>query len=97
MTWPLPIYELALMTKRVAADSGVELRCTIVTPEAAPLVIFGPEASTAVTKLLSQRDIDVINGAYAGQGRTVGLSWCPASDSSSQAGLSPCPSRRVPG
>jgi sulfide:quinone oxidoreductase len=34
MPWPLPIYELALMTAARADDMGIEISITIVTPEA---------------------------------------------------------------
>ncbi len=65
-TWALPIYELALMTERQASGMGFDdVRYTVVTPEAAPLAIFGTEASNAVTALLEQRGIDVITGSYA--------------------------------
>src|SRR5215471_15735536 len=33
MSWPLPLYELALMSAARADEMGVELRTTIVTPE----------------------------------------------------------------
>jgi sulfide:quinone oxidoreductase len=36
MAWPLPLYELALMTAGRAYDMGIELQATIVTPRAAP-------------------------------------------------------------
>ncbi|MGH2943197.1 MAG: FAD-dependent oxidoreductase, partial [Solirubrobacteraceae bacterium] len=65
-TWPLPLYELALMTERHVRSMGREgVRCTIVTPEAAPLAIFGTEAASAVAALLAQRGIDVIPGTHA--------------------------------
>ncbi len=41
MAWPLPLYELALMTAGRAYDMNVELAITIVTPEDSPLAIFG--------------------------------------------------------
>ncbi len=64
-TWALPIYELALMTERHAWGMGFDdVRCTVVTPEAAPLAIFGTAASSAVAALLAQRGIDVIPGSY---------------------------------
>jgi sulfide:quinone oxidoreductase len=62
-TWPLPIYELALMTARRAAELGLrELKCTVFTPEAAPLIIFGSVATAAVSELLGARGIDVRTG-----------------------------------
>jgi sulfide:quinone oxidoreductase len=58
--WPLPSYELALMTAGRAHEVGTELSVTIVTPEDAPLAIFGPPASEAVMKLLESRGINTI-------------------------------------
>jgi sulfide:quinone oxidoreductase len=60
MPWPLPNYELALMTAGRARELGVELSVTIVTPEDAPLAIFGPAASEAVNELLERRGVDVL-------------------------------------
>ena len=50
MAWPLPLYELALMTAGRAYDMNVELATTIVTPEDSPLAIFGSAASDAVAR-----------------------------------------------
>src|SRR5215218_3429881 len=44
--WSLPAYELALMTAAWSEASDVAVR--LVTHEAAPLDVFGPEASDAV-------------------------------------------------
>jgi sulfide:quinone oxidoreductase len=65
MPWQLPIYELALMTAGRAYDMSVELAVTIVTPEDAPLAIFGSGASSAVGELLERAHIQTINSAYA--------------------------------
>jgi sulfide:quinone oxidoreductase len=65
MAWPLPLYELALMTAGRAYDMNVELATTIVTPEDSPLAIFGREASDAVAALLESARIDTITSAYA--------------------------------
>jgi sulfide:quinone oxidoreductase len=65
MPWQLPLYEIALMTAGRAYDMNVELAMTIVTPEAAPLAIFGSGASDAVGKLLERAHIQTINSAYA--------------------------------
>lgn len=64
MPWPLPIYELALMTARRAYDMQVELSVTIATPEDAPLAIFGIEVSQAVESLLNERGIVFIGSAH---------------------------------
>ncbi len=65
MAWPLPLYELALMTAARAYDMNIELAVTIVTPEDSPLAIFGQNASNAVTELLERSKIQTINSAYA--------------------------------
>jgi len=65
MAWPLPLYELALMTAGRAFDMGVALQTTIVTPEERPLAIFGQEVSDGVAKLLADANITSINSAYA--------------------------------
>lgn len=64
MAWPLPLYELALMTAGRAYDMGIELSTTIITPEDAPLAIFGSTASSAVAALLEKANIQTINSAY---------------------------------
>ncbi|HUO73776.1 MAG TPA: hypothetical protein VMU39_23595 [Solirubrobacteraceae bacterium] len=64
MSWPLPVYELALMTAVRAYDSNIELPITVLTPEDAPLAVFGGGASSAVSQLLADRHIEVITSAY---------------------------------
>ncbi|HZH23263.1 MAG TPA: FAD-dependent oxidoreductase, partial [Solirubrobacteraceae bacterium] len=47
--WPLPVYELALMTAGEAHAMGQDdVVVAVVTPERKPLSLFGEEASTAV-------------------------------------------------
>jgi sulfide:quinone oxidoreductase len=64
MAWPMPPYELALMTAARAYDMQVELSSTIVTPEDRPLAIFGTAASEAVAERLQQAGIETISSAY---------------------------------
>ena len=63
MSWPLPIYELALMTAGRAYDMGIELSITIATPEDAPLAVFGQTVSETVSGLLESRGIKTILSA----------------------------------
>jgi len=73
-SWPLPLYELALMTAERAWEMGMRPAITLVTPEEQPLGIFGTTAGEAVMALLRERDIDVRTGAYAevpARGRVV--------------------------
>jgi sulfide:quinone oxidoreductase len=65
IAWPLPLYELVLMSTGRAYDMGIELSTTIVTPEDSPLAIFGQAASSAVAELLHQANIQTITSAYA--------------------------------
>jgi sulfide:quinone oxidoreductase len=65
IAWPLPLYELAMMSAGRAFDMGIELSTTIVTPEDAPLAIFGAAASSAVAGLLHEANVQTIGSAYA--------------------------------
>jgi sulfide:quinone oxidoreductase len=54
-TWALPAYELALMTSSHLARRGLEGReVTVLTPESAPLALFGRVASASVGELLDR-------------------------------------------
>jgi sulfide:quinone oxidoreductase len=61
--WPLPAYELALMTARMAWDAQTGLQITLVTPEAAPLAIFGPRATAAVSADLQAAGVGFHGGS----------------------------------
>jgi sulfide:quinone oxidoreductase len=59
--WPLPLYELALMTAaRVPA-----LRVILATAEASPLELFGQEASAALRRRLEEAGIELHTGVDA--------------------------------
>ena len=47
-TWPLPIYELALMTAAHLRERGSKAEVWLVTPEEEPLELFGPAGSEAI-------------------------------------------------
>ena len=65
-TWPLPLYELALMTAARAREAGVEdAELTLVTPEGAPLGLFHGAGSAAVAEQLAQSRIAFVGDAYA--------------------------------
>jgi sulfide:quinone oxidoreductase len=58
--WPLPLYELALMTKTVLEDRGAtQVHVRLVTPEASPLAVFGTTASETVAEVLAGCNIAV--------------------------------------
>jgi sulfide:quinone oxidoreductase len=63
--WPLPLYELALLTAANLDDSWIEeAGITIVTPEPSPLAMFGAAASDSVAKLLDERGVGFLAGVY---------------------------------
>jgi sulfide:quinone oxidoreductase len=63
-TWPLPVYELALLSAATLRERGVaEPDVTIVTAEERPLAALGAEASAAVLDALDRAGIDVVTGA----------------------------------
>jgi sulfide:quinone oxidoreductase len=65
LPWPIPLYELALMTARRAFDSNEQVSVTVVTPEDAPLALFGSAASSAVGTLLEDNGVLVIASTHA--------------------------------
>jgi sulfide:quinone oxidoreductase len=64
-SWPLPLYELALMTAADVAQRGLrKVELSLVTPEADPLQLFGSAASAAVRELLDERGIAFLGGRH---------------------------------
>jgi sulfide:quinone oxidoreductase len=63
--WPLPAYELALLIAGDARGMGMDPEITLVTPEQAPLAIFGPRAVEVVAEELEAAGVRVEAGAYA--------------------------------
>jgi sulfide:quinone oxidoreductase len=56
-SWALPVYELAFLSAMHAARHGAEVEIVIVSPERAPLAVFGTEASRLLADLLAERRI----------------------------------------
>jgi len=64
--YPLPAYELALMTAARTRGAGAEEPAlSLVTPEPYPLAVFGATAGAAVTGLLTQAGVTVYRSAIA--------------------------------
>jgi sulfide:quinone oxidoreductase len=58
--WPLPIYELAMMTAAHLREHGSHrVIMSLVTPEEEPLELFGPAASRAISPMLKARGIEL--------------------------------------
>jgi sulfide:quinone oxidoreductase len=65
-TWPLPLYELALLTAGYLSDRGTRgVEVLILTSEDRPLALFGVNASDAVAELLKIRGIELETGSAA--------------------------------
>jgi sulfide:quinone oxidoreductase len=65
VAWPLPAYELALMTAWAANDMGQnDVKVTVVTPESAPLEVFGVAGSAAVRADLDEAGVAVETDSY---------------------------------
>jgi sulfide:quinone oxidoreductase len=65
-TWPLPAYELALMTAREVAGMGIDgAELTVVTPEKTPLALLGPEAAVALAAELESAGVALETGSVA--------------------------------
>jgi sulfide:quinone oxidoreductase len=81
VTWTLPLYELALLTRRRAEESARrDLSITLLTPEEAPLILFGRPASDAVAELLRARGIDFRGGARLRESDDGSLHVTPGDD-----------------
>ena len=76
VVWPLPIYELALMTARRPARH--EAKLILVTSEEEPLGILGPAATHAVSELLEEHGIGVRAGVLPMAVRDGTLTLAPA-------------------
>jgi sulfide:quinone oxidoreductase len=74
VSWPLPLYELALMAVARADAAGRDVDVTIVTPERAPLEALGDHASLLVGRLLRSRGVRFLGRQVpTGVDRTSGL------------------------
>ncbi len=64
-SWALPLYELALLGASELEKSGTGgATLTVVTPEDAPLELFGRRAAEQMRGLLAERGIEVVTGAH---------------------------------
>ena len=63
-SWALPLYELALLARAELDKSDDDASLTIVTPEDAPLQVFGRGVAERMTELLAERRIKVITGVH---------------------------------
>lgn len=88
-SWGLPIYELALLAEAEMRKAKVDVvQLTVVTPEEAPLQVFGNEVSGKLSQLLSDRGIAVRTGAHISKFEQGHLSIAPGEDLEADAVVS---------
>ena len=63
--WALPLYELALLTAHRAYDMNVEVDISVVSPESAPLALFGADISGELARLLHAAGISFRGSSFA--------------------------------
>ncbi|MBS1895631.1 MAG: FAD-dependent oxidoreductase [Actinobacteria bacterium] len=63
-SWALPLYELALLCRAQLDRTGDDAELTIVTPEDAPLQVFGRGVVEGMVELLAERRIRVRTGTH---------------------------------
>jgi sulfide:quinone oxidoreductase len=66
-TWPLPVYEIALLALERARDRQTELDVEIITSEERPLDVFGEAVSSAIGRVLDEAGIELTVGAESGE------------------------------
>jgi sulfide:quinone oxidoreductase len=59
-SWPLPLYELALLTATQLREEGTAGEVVLVSPEITPLQVFGAQASRLVADLVAERGVRFI-------------------------------------
>jgi sulfide:quinone oxidoreductase len=64
ISWPLPLYELAILTARRMREAEAYAEITFVTPERGPLAVFGAGASGVVRELLEEQGVRLVTEAH---------------------------------
>ena len=71
-SWPLPVYELALLSATYAAEHELETEVSVITPEQTPLEMFGCEGSRLVADLMAERRVRFVGNSVATEVRRDG-------------------------
>jgi len=75
-SWPLPLYELALLTATRLRECGATGEVVLVSPEIAPLSVFGAQASQLVAGVLEERGVRFVGDSepqIVGRGGALAL------------------------
>jgi sulfide:quinone oxidoreductase len=77
-SWPLPMYDLALMTAAErAAHHLPEVELSLITPEEEPLRVFGGRASAAIRAMLGDSGVTLYTSSYGRPGAPGRLDLSP--------------------
>jgi sulfide:quinone oxidoreductase len=77
-SWSLPLYELALLLAKYTRAVGFPgTPIHLITPESAPLAIFGPQASAAMEDLLVKHGVTLHTTSYASIERNGVIAMAP--------------------
>jgi sulfide:quinone oxidoreductase len=88
-SWALPLYELALLAATELAKVGSRDAClTVVTPEGAPLELFGRRVGEQMGELLEDRNIEVVAGAHPVEFENGRLGLVPGNEVEADAVIS---------
>ena len=73
VSWTLPLYELALLASSELARRDLLAEIVVITPEDAPLEVFGRSVSRHVASLLSDRAVRRLRGSaqHVARGRVI--------------------------
>jgi len=102
-SWALPLYELALLAATELAKRGTHrthrTRLTVVTPEDAPLELFGRRAGEQMNGLMEDRGIEVVSGVHPVKFEGGRLTVAPGEEIEADAviGLPRLEGRRIAG
>jgi sulfide:quinone oxidoreductase len=79
VSWPLPLYDLALLTAADCASHGrsAQVELNLITPEPEPLGIFGTRASAAIRELLDEAGVILHTSSSGGRARPGWLDLSP--------------------
>ena len=77
-SWPLPLYDLALMTAAdCAAHDRPDVDLSLITPEEEPLGVFGRRASAAIRGILDESGVTLHTRSYGQPGSRERLDISP--------------------
>jgi sulfide:quinone oxidoreductase len=77
-SWPLPMYDLALMTAAdCAANNLPDVELSLITPEEEALGVFGTRASAAIRAILGESGVTLYTGSYGRPGARGRLDLSP--------------------